>query len=256
MTFNLDSEIAKKYGIDEAVFIQSMYWWISHNRANNKHLYDGRHWTYNSMESLTELFPFWSVKQIRRIVKKLSDQGALLIGNYNKVQFDRTQWYSLSDEILQYYDTGRFDLADQGDTKTDDQTGIFEVPKRANEKCPNGQMRSAQTGRPIPVIYTVNNTVNNNPLTPLDDFSPKMQEKIADWLNYKKEHRKSYKPTGLKSLLTQIKNKVDQHGEQAVCQLIDLCMANNWQGIIWDRIADVKKSAPRVYDEPDFLTGG
>jgi hypothetical protein len=176
-----DAVVAKRYGTDEAIFIHAMYWWLSLNKANDKHHYDGRYWTYNSMDAMTELFPFWSVKQIRRIIKSLTDKGVLLVGNYNRVRFDRTQWYSLSDELMTYYETGRFSdvevSAPSESAETDPvpsaqigtrdaQTGTFDLPKRANEKCPNGQMRSAQTGRPIPVIYTVNNTVNNNPLTP------------------------------------------------------------------------------------------
>lgn len=97
MDYSFNGEIAARYGIDEAVFIQ----YLANEKVSEQHYYDGRNWTYNSMRAFTELFPFWTEKQVRRIIKKLSDNGAIYIGNYNKSGFDRTQWYALSEEILE-----------------------------------------------------------------------------------------------------------------------------------------------------------
>ena len=68
---------------------------------------------------------------------------------------------------------------------------------------------------------------------------------MRDWLNYKRERREAYKATGLKSLLTEIENRVKQHGGQAVAEVIRLSMANNWRGIIWDRITETKPEKPK-----------
>ncbi len=67
-------------------------------------------------------------------------------------------------------------------------------------------------------------------------FSAEMIEAVEAWLQYKRERRESYKPTGLKSLITQIQRKADAYGEAAVIALIRECMAANWQGIIFDRL--------------------
>lgn len=69
-------------------------------------------------------------------------------------------------------------------------------------------------------------------------FSDVLQAKVAEWITYKVERKEPYKQQGLKSLLTQIENKSNQYGEQAVCNLIDECMANNWKGIIFDRLSN------------------
>ena len=84
------------------------------------------------------------------------------------------------------------------------------------------------------------------PLTPLYDsqrFTDAVNEAISDWLSYKKEKRQSYKPTGLKSLLTQIENKLQELTEQQVIFAITESMACNYQGIIWDK-AKVIPSRP------------
>ena len=97
MDYSFNGEIARIYGVDEAVFIHNLYWWIAKNEANGRHYHDGRSWTYNSMRALSELFPFWTEKQIRRIIQKLEANGALHVGNYNQYPYDRTQWYALDE---------------------------------------------------------------------------------------------------------------------------------------------------------------
>lgn len=67
-------------------------------------------------------------------------------------------------------------------------------------------------------------------------FSPNLAKAILDWFEYKQQRRDSYTPIGLKSLLTQIDNHVKRCSEQAVTELIYLCISNQWKGIIWDKI--------------------
>ena len=66
--------------------------------------------------------------------------------------------------------------------------------------------------------------------------SNELADAVIDWLSYKKERREGYKPTGLKSLLSQIEKQADAHGAHAVADTIRLSMSNGWRGIIWDRI--------------------
>jgi len=96
-----------------------------------------------------------------------------------------------------------------------------------------------------------NKNDNNNPPYPLTEFSfgKALEEKILEWVRYKSEKKESYKPTGFKSLLKKIKGNAELYGDQAVITLIDDCMANNWQGIIWDRIKPEKKSGQSKDEE-------
>ena len=85
-----------------------------------------------------------------------------------------------------------------------------------------------------------------------DDYAlgTNLKEKIREWLQYKQERKEQYKETGLKSLLKQIQNKACTYGETAVCNLIDDCMANNWKGIIWDRLNQQSTyNKPKVDDK-------
>lgn len=103
MYFMLNAAVAVKYGVPEAIFIHNIYWWAEKNRANGQHFYEGRAWTYNSLDAFAELFPFWSQSQVKRLVKKLEEAGGILLGNFNKKAFDRTRWYAVSDDVLELY---------------------------------------------------------------------------------------------------------------------------------------------------------
>ena len=65
MKHSFDVELAKEYGILEAILIQNIYFWIEKNKANKKHFYDGRYWTYNSKKAFSEMFPYASERQIK-----------------------------------------------------------------------------------------------------------------------------------------------------------------------------------------------
>lgn len=111
------------------------------------------------------------------------------------------------------------------------------VNSKANSK-PNGKTNV----RPLDKNRE-DKTREDKPPYPLAEFnfSEDLEAKILEWLTYKKEKKDTYKPTGFKSLLGQIRKNADQHGDETVIGLIDECMSNNWKGIIWDKLEKVKK---------------
>lgn len=81
--------------------------------------------------------------------------------------------------------------------------------------------------------------------------SENLDKAIKEWLEYKKERKdKPYTEIGLKKLLTQIKNNVTEYGEQQVVNLIDECMGNNYQGIIFDKL---KKQSKKEDDNVEWF---
>lgn len=100
MHFIFDGELAKQYGVNEAIMLQNLAFWVQKNAANNRHIHDGKAWTYNSAAAFERLFPFWSPAQIRRILASLEEQGTITSGNYNDLQLDRTKWYAVSDKCM------------------------------------------------------------------------------------------------------------------------------------------------------------
>ena len=108
---HFDVNIATELGIVEAILVNNFQYWIAQNIANGRHFYDGRYWTYNSVQAYSKYFPYLSHDKIRRAIDKLVSKGVLVRGNYNKDPKDRTSWYALSDEYVPIWQGSQDDLA-------------------------------------------------------------------------------------------------------------------------------------------------
>ena len=98
MEYSFDINLAKKYGVNESIMIKNFQYWIKKNKTNKNNHHEGRTWTFNSAVAFQELFPFWSIGQINRILRSLIRQEVLMSGNFSKVAYDRTKWYAFVDE--------------------------------------------------------------------------------------------------------------------------------------------------------------
>lgn len=91
-----------------------------------------------------------------------------------------------------------------------------------------------------------------NRLLPDYLLPPALQEKMVEWIAYKTERKEAYKETGMKTLLRKVENNQLTYGCEAVCNLIDDCMANNWAGIIFDKLKD-NRNKPRKAGEQNAI---
>lgn len=96
MTF--DVEVATKYGTNVSILLGNINYWIQKNKENGKHFHDGRYWTYNTVAAFHSLMPFMSENVINTALAKAEAEGLLVTGNYNKLPFDRTKWYALTEK--------------------------------------------------------------------------------------------------------------------------------------------------------------
>ncbi|MFT8352351.1 hypothetical protein [Clostridium saccharoperbutylacetonicum] len=96
MNHSFNVEIAMEYGIEEAIILENLLFWLEKNQANKRHIKDGQVWTYNSQTALAELFPYMNRSKIQRVMIKLEDLGLILRSNYNAAKYDRTTWYALT----------------------------------------------------------------------------------------------------------------------------------------------------------------
>ena len=82
-------------------------------------------------------------------------------------------------------------------------------------------------------------------LLPEYNLPEALQDKLGEWITYKIERKEQYQEQGMKTLLRKVENNLQTYGEQAMCDLIDDCMASGWKGIIFDRLAEKKKAMPQ-----------
>ena len=97
--FNIED--AENHGVDAAIILYNLKFWLDHNKANGTHINDGYVWSYNSAKAMADLFPYWSSNKIQKLMKKLENDGVVIVGNYNKMGYDKTKWYTLPSYSLQ-----------------------------------------------------------------------------------------------------------------------------------------------------------
>lgn len=135
MTIHIfDTDIAVKYGINAAILLQNIGFWIKQNEANQTNFYDGYYWTYNSRRAYRELFPYMSERQINTALQKLIDDGLIITGNYNKIAYDRTLWYALTQKgkcIL------HFDIMEGNDMSNGNGQSVTPIPNINTNVTPN-----------------------------------------------------------------------------------------------------------------------
>ena len=111
--------------------------------------------------------------------------------------------------------------------------------------------------KPIKNRKETEKKTNNNFLFLISNFyndKGLLREKIGEWLEYKKQRKdKPYTEIGFKKLLKQIENNTNIYGEQAIVDLIDECMGNNYQGIIFDKLKKQAKPLHKEETTPDWF---
>ena len=191
-----DIEIAEQYGINAAILLENIGFWIAQSEANEINFHDGSYWTFNSCRALQELFPYMSKRQIHSALEKLINDGLIVTGNYNKVAYDRTLWYTLTQKgksILHF--------------------GTMDFPKKEN--------RFSAEVTPIPDINT---DIINTPfiIPPCDDSAPAKQQTRHKYGTYQNvllsdadyEKLKSEFPTDYNEWIERVSEYVAMNGKK------------------------------------------
>jgi hypothetical protein len=227
MHYSFDIHIAEKYGVGEAIFLQNIAYWMIQNKGNNVNFYDGKFWTFNSQRAFAELFPFWSRQNLRRVIDSCKNQGLLLIGNYNKLPYDRTNWYTLSDQGLTLYPF----IINQSICQT----------LGENQPRPGLELANVLVGTnpPIPNINTDNkqkikDKIKAQPKKQVDAVTIELPNWLPNelWKEFKQHRKEMKKPM---SELAQ-KKTINQLEKMKVCgqdieAVINQSIANGWQGL-------------------------
>ena len=244
-THSVDVELACKIGFDEANILGHIAYWTKHNKDNNKNFYNGRHWTYNTLDAFLEQFPYYkNTDKINRILKKLEKINAIVKGNFNKNQFDRTAWYSLGDDFLYLIDTN-FNVTNE--CKNDNlelqnpnceyeksilQKREMEKAKMQNGYCENtksiknNNQDSSNTDQ-----TTIQTQTKQTPLPPKDISLPDFID-LNLWqkyLAYKKERREKLSTEGIEMKFSEWAKWASEGIDVNEC--IREAMRNEWQGV-------------------------
>lgn len=139
--------IAVKFGVFPAIILQHLGFWIKKNKANQTNFYDGKYWTYNSRRAYRELFPYMSERQIDTAFKKLIEADLVITGRYNKIAYDRTLWYALTqkgESIL------HFDGMEEAETQKGNGQNASPIPDINTDNIPDIKQIKSIGDKPRP----------------------------------------------------------------------------------------------------------
>lgn len=128
-------EDAVRFGVQKAILLYNIKYWLKTNAANNKNKHHGCYWMYNSSSSFAKLFPYLKKSSIGRWLRELEDEGVIFsTDEFNEKPYDNTKWYTIPALYLTAQN-------EQGSDETPAQ--ILTTPAQ-NEQTP------AQNEQPIP----------------------------------------------------------------------------------------------------------
>lgn len=191
LTYQFNRELARLYGVDEAIFLHNIFYWTMQNEANGINLkeHDGvvYAWTHNSMKAFSRLFPFWTQRQLERIVKSCIEQGLLIAVNLNMDKTNRTLWYTVTEKVVSIYANGEMHFPKWG------------KPIHETVEC-------------IDNIYNINLSPDNKPDNKQEGIRPRAKE----------DRPKAYGENGWVKLTDEeLKRLIEKYGAELTAKAIE-----------------------------------
>ena len=234
MEHQFNVELATKLGVEKAVIIHNMYYWINHNAKNNKNVYDSSVWTYNSASAFGKLFPYIKDRTISRYLLELERDGYIKTGNYSDNIFDKTKWYSFTDNFLEELKNLGFDI----ENILLSQNVHIDTHKMAN--------RTTESGEPI--TDSKQEDVKQEEKEEIDKSISKKRAAYnanadlsyvdapyaaiwQEWLDYKKEIKKQYKTQRGAESQYKVLIKYANNNPILANAIVKISIEHSWDGI-------------------------
>ena len=216
MEHSFNIELAKEYGILEAILLKNIWFWIEKNRANEKNFYDGTYWTYNSTRAFNELFPYASESSIKRALKSLQEKGIIKTGNYNKSSYDRTLWYAFTDLGESIVSNRQMETNKSSNGNEQNELTIPDI--NTNDKITN-----IKTNKKEKKETEFDSVINEN------FTDEELKQTIYEFIKMRKAIKKPLTTRGLELMINKLKKMTSNINEQI--QILNNSIMNNWLGI-------------------------
>lgn len=191
--------------------LHHLTYWVEVNAANQRNLFQGRAYTYNTYDAFTHLFPYWSKAQVGRILRKLEGLDLIQSDQLQLNEWKRVKYYTVLDEVrqlygLQLFDDGRYESEPSTiRNETIDDTKLDRLP-----------------------ITDINTDKNNTVVLPWEDDC--FVEIWKAWKADRKDRRKTYTSRGEQMALKKLQSMSQGHVGVAI-QIVEQSIANGWTGL-------------------------
>src|SRR3972149_3147972 len=94
-------KLAVVIGLDEAIVIQQLHYWLDNQKSEGRIDEDGKKWVYNTYAEWKENnFPFWSEDKIQRVFLSLEKQGVVISAQLDAKRRDMKKFYRIDYDAL------------------------------------------------------------------------------------------------------------------------------------------------------------
>ena len=102
---HFNPDLADRYGVDVAIILHEIAYYVDYNRRNGVNFHEGRWWMFNTLQSFCESHTYWTKNQVEYLLRKCKNKGLILTGHFHEGG-NRTTWYTVSDEIAAFFRNG------------------------------------------------------------------------------------------------------------------------------------------------------
>lgn len=202
----INRELANLIGLNEAIVLQQVHYWIENNKKAGRNFIEGRYWTYNSIQKWhKENFAFWSLDTVKRTFSKLVKIGIFITGDFNKDGRDRTKWYSIDEDALEWIEESvgqringseSEEIITNFDSKASEENDSMQLGKMTqciSANCTNalGQEASMHKGnlhQPLPKTSTKISSEISNSIHPSEETQDTPKTKGMDGGTHKQDY--------------------------------------------------------------------
>lgn len=97
---SFDLALACEYGVEAAILIRHLQFWIRHNKKKQKNFINGRTWTFQTLKEITDHLPYLKKDKVNRVMFYLVERKVIRVGHFHEKASNRTNWYAFEDEPL------------------------------------------------------------------------------------------------------------------------------------------------------------
>ena len=215
-------EAALGVGINGAIMLNHLHYWVKKNADNEMNYHDGYFWTYNSIAAYKKQFPFWSEKTIYRILRELEVNGYVKTGNYNQSAYDRTKWYALTEKSAKLL---KSTIGQEYKNSQDNAT------ETTLTDCPNEitQSDNAHLDRLSKSTLYKNKHKERPTNKHSANCSPELAEALAAFAEHRKKLKKPMTDRAKELLLSKLSKMASTEQEQIA--ILNQSIVNGWQGV-------------------------
>ena len=223
ITYNFDVDDATQYGVEAAVLLSNIRFWVFANKAKERNLKDGKFWTYNSARTLTNLYPFWSRRKIARLLVHLEKAEAIESACFNDDGYDQTKWYTIAQKSSNEHTD-----AHNGQERTTPLVKSVQTPLVKSDQC--ALVKTVQSSIQI---KTTDKKPIKKQVSAFEMFPEVLKENLEfclawdQWVSYRADMRKPISKIAYSRFI----KKLEKFSPQQCIDAIDDAIQSNWTGL-------------------------